>query len=258
MLADQRQAAIYDLIRKDGSVKTIALKSMLGVSEMTVRRDLEELEARNLIRRVHGGAVASLDRLSESSFAVNAEINVEKKLAIAHRAAQFVENGMYVALDASSTVSEFARLLKSYQGITIITNSLGVLWEFHTVPNARVMVLGGSLAIDGNSIEGTFAVDNASNLFVDTFFFSCAGFNADGVTNATPVASEVRKMLLKNARQSILLADSSKYGKNGFIKLFDWSDVDVLVSDSGLSKEAQESILASAPHLRIEVADTVS
>ena len=110
------------------------------------------------------------------------------------------------------------------------------------------------MAVDGNRIDGPFAVENAAHLYADAFFFSCAGFDAEGITNASPVAGEVRRMLLKNAKRNVLLTDSTKYGRKGFIALFDWSDVDILITDSGLTEEARDAITWAAPQLDIRIA----
>jgi DeoR/GlpR family transcriptional regulator of sugar metabolism len=255
MLANNRQSTIYDMLRKSGSVRTSELKSVLHVSEMTIRRDLEELETRNLVRRVHGGAIPAGDMLSDMSFEAQSEVSVEEKLAIAHKAVELVSDGMHVAIDGSSTGVEFARLLKNLHDITIVTNSLGILLEFRNVPSVSVIILGGSLAFDGNSIDGAFALENAKQLFVDAFFFSCAGFDAEGITNSSPISSEVRKTFIKNAKKKVLLADSTKYGNKGFIKLFGWDDVDVLITDSHLPAHAAEAILQNAPNLDIRITD---
>ena len=257
MLAAERQAVIYDLVRRGDAVKTSELKARLGASEMTIRRDLQELESRNLLRRVHGGAVPVGEIIDEHLFVVQSRVEVARKRPIAQLAAEIVCDGMSVAVDGSSTALEFARLLGNFKGITLVTNNLTVLWEFRGAA-VNLISLGGSVAIDGNSLDGAFAVENARQLHVDAFFFSCAGFGAEGVTNASPVASEVRRTLLSNAKQNILLADSTKYGKKGFITLFDWSDVDILITDSGLTEDARDAVAQAAPQLDIRIAQLVN
>lgn len=258
MLANDRQVMIYSLIRKQGSVKNTELKAMFPVSDMTIRRDLDELEAKKLVRRVHGGAVFAGEPVSEMSFSDRIVVEVEKKLAIAHKAVELVKEGMYVAIDGSSTGLELARLLKNFHDITVVTDSLNVLWELRNVSSIRVLTQGGWIAKDGNTVEGLFSVENAHRLSVDVFFFSCAGFDEEGITNSTPIGSDVRRAIQKNSKQNVLLADSTKYRRRGFIKLFAWIDVHVFVSDSGLSPAARQGIVEAAPHLELEIADTIA
>ena len=256
MLASERQALIYNLIRRDGSAETTELKAMLKVSEMTIRRDIDELEARRMVQRVRGGAIAIDSSMVEVPFAVQAGVNLDKKLSIAHKVIELVSDGMNIAVDGSSTGFESARLLKGFKDITLVTNNISVLWEFRDMSAIHVVTLGGSVAVDGNSIDGAWAQDNASQIFPDIFIFSCVGFNAEEITTTSPVGAEVRKILLKNSQKNVLLADSTKFGKKGFIKLFDWKGVDVLVTNSDLSDQARDSIISNAPHLEILLAES--
>lgn len=256
MLASERQTIIYNIVRRDGAVKTSDLKSILKVSEMTIRRDIEALEFRKLVQRVRGGAVAVGNTAGNMPFAIQSGIHLAKKLDIARTAAELVRDGMHIAVDGSSTGLESARLLKSFKDITLVTNNISLLWEFRNLPAIRVVILGGEIASDGNSIDGSFAIENAVQLFPDIFFFSCAGFDTDNITTATPIAVEIRKILLRNSKKNILLADSSKFGKKGFVRLFDWSNVNVLITNPDLSEQARDSILGNAPHLEIILAES--
>lgn len=255
MLAAERQSLIYTLVRENGSAKIGELARALRVSGMTVRRDLELLEAERRVQRVHGGAVSVAGPAPELPFASRSVLEIKKKLAIAESAKRMVTEGMNIAIDGSTTGLEFARRLRDAKGITVVTNNVGVLWEFHDQPGVSVIMLGGSLAGDGNTIEGTFAVEHANQIYVDMFFFSCAGFDEVSITNSTHMGSDVKRALLANAKQNILIADSTKFGKRGFLKLFEWSDVDILITDDEISDDAVASLKDRAPHLRVEIAE---
>ena len=257
MLAAERQSMIYALVREKGSAKIGDLAKALRVSGMTVRRDLEFLEAERVLHRVHGGAVSVAGPAPDLPFASRSVLEVNKKLEIAESAKKLVKEGMNIAIDGSTTGLEFARRLRGLEGITAVTNNVGVLWEFHDRSDVHVMMLGGALAGDGNTVEGTFAVDQASQMYVDMFFFSCAGFDELSITNSTHIGGDVKKGLLENAKQNVLLADSSKFGRRGFLKLFECADVDTLITDDEIEEEAVANLLERAPHLKIEVADSI-
>lgn len=206
MLASERQSMIYALVRERGSAKIGDLAKVLRVSGMTVRRDLELLEAERVIQRVHGGAVSVAGPAPDLPFASRSVLEVNKKLAIAESAKKLVNEGMNIAIDGSTTGLEFARRLRGIKGITVVTNNVGVLWEFHDQRDIHVMMLGGALASDGNTVEGTFAVEQANQMYVDLFFFSCAGFDELSITNSTHIGGDVKRALLENAKQNVLLA----------------------------------------------------
>ena len=239
---ETRKRIIYDLLTRKGSVTIVELARDLGVTDMTVRRDIAAMEKEGSLRRVHGGAVAIEGATMETSFTARRVKSRNQKVAIAKRAAGLLDSANALFIDGSTTCSELARLLPSGSGRQIVTDSLSVLLELNGRPGLELILLGGTLDQDGNTFDGVLAVENAGRIKVDLCFFSANGFDPEGVFNAGMIGSQVKQIMIRNSRRSVLLADSTKWGAGGMFKLCDWAEVDVLVSDSDIAPETAENL----------------
>jgi len=236
-----RHDAIYAILRKKGRVSCLELQQDLGVSLMTVRRDLDKLVSKGLVQKFHGGAELSRPNLlQELPFSKRKRVEVEKKVAIATEAVNLVADGDRIYIDGSTTGEEFAKRLRGRQNLIVVTDSLSIQLELFQTPGITVILLGGTLQADGNTIEGPIAIDNAHRLKCDKAFFSCAGFDESGITNPGPIGTEIKRIVSTRADKSILLADSTKWGKRGFMQFMDLSEIDLLVTDDSISNEALE------------------
>ena len=239
MLCATRQNIIYDYIRKNKEVNVNDLTQKFDVTDMTIRRDLSRLQNMGLIKRTHGGAVIFETNVKESSFVSRSITNLDKKKRIAAGASELIGDGLSIFIDGSTTGSELAMLLPAAKGLTIFTNSLAVLSQLKSANCAdNVIVIGGELSNDGNTFDGAIAVDVVSKLYVDLLFFSCGGFNKNGISNTGLIGTQIKKSMLTHSKQHILLADSTKYDSQWLYMLCDWSMVDVLISDSELDTAA--------------------
>ena len=133
----------------------------------------------------------------------------------------------------------------------MVTDSLSVLNEFGGCPGIELVLLGGTLEQDGNTFDGLLAVESARRIQVDCCFFSSTGFSDEGIVNAGMIGSQVKQLMIKSARKVGLLADSTKYGRNGIFKLCRWSDVDVLFTDSDLPVQARSAIRGAGTEVRV-------
>ena len=249
-LHEMRRQAIYRQICQHGSVKVNNLADKLTVSEMTVRRDLLELERCGLAKRIHGGAV-KITSINEKNFFLRKVENHEIKKKLAEAAIQILREGESIFLDAGTTCYELAKILPRDIGVTVVTNGLAVAVECHRQAHCKVILLGGILDEDGNTFGGMMALGNACQISVNHCFFSAAGFTNEIITNPGMIGTDVKKQMLKNARNRILVVDSSKYDKRGLVELCCWEQIDMLITDSQLPETAQNFIATQGVQVKI-------
>ncbi|RAV06323.1 DeoR/GlpR family DNA-binding transcription regulator [Paenibacillus sp. YN15] len=244
MFAQQRHQAILEKIQEEKAIKASDLMELFGVSFETVRRDLELLEKAGRLRRVHGGAVLSqLDYTKELPLNMREAAYVEEKREVARIAARYVKEGMSIAMDASTTNHQLARLLKGQVSrLTVITNSLAIAQELTDMPGYRIILPGGVLHNEEQSIIGELAEQFTAMFHADLFFMSISGATLEeGITDYGIGEVQVKKVMLKNAKRAIALADSSKLGAVSLLKVCGADEVECLITDSGVDPEFVEA-----------------
>jgi DeoR/GlpR family transcriptional regulator of sugar metabolism len=245
MLARQRQERILDHLRRHGGVRVSELVGLLGVSDMTVRRDIETLAHRGLLERVHGGATALGGRSSEEpGFAAKSELAREQKISIARAAAELVADRESVAISAGTTTLAVARELLSRNGLTVVTNSPPVADLMHDPARPdRTVVLVGGVRTPSNALVGPVTVAALRTLHVDTLILGVHGITAEeGLTTPNLMEAETSRALVACARRVIVTVDHTKWGVVGLSTIADLDRVDVLVTDSGISADARRSL----------------
>jgi DeoR/GlpR family transcriptional regulator of sugar metabolism len=236
-LAPKRWDALRALIRQRGAIRIEELCSELSVSPATVRRDLDELERAGAIRRVHGGAVNVDSRLDEPLFDAKTSIATKEKKRIAEAALQFVTPGDTIYLDGGSTVLELARLLRDRTNLTVVTNSLRAAIEL-AGHGPRVILVGGELRRLSQTIVGPLTRNTLQELHVDTAFMGTMGVDVkQGLTTTDPSEAFTKKLVLDQARQVVVLADSSKAGKVSFAGAGGWDKVHALITDTSVDRD---------------------
>jgi DeoR/GlpR family transcriptional regulator of sugar metabolism len=242
VLARQRQEQILEQVRATGGARVSDLVEILGVSDMTIRRDIASLARRGLVARVHGGATAIGGRSAdEPGFAVKSGMQTDEKAAIAAAAASLVEPGDSVALSAGTTTYAVALELRQVPELTVVTNSVPVAEILHASarPDLTVILIGG-VRTPSDALVGPVAVTALKTLHVDWLFLGVHGIDERaGLTTPNLVEAETDRALLSSARQVVVVADSTKWGVVGLSSIGRLDEVDVLVTDEGLSTEAQ-------------------
>ncbi|CCI53952.1 DeoR/GlpR family DNA-binding transcription regulator [Nostocoides jenkinsii] len=254
MLASQRQARILQELGGSGAVRVADLVTTLGVSDMTVRRDIEALARRGLLERVHGGAV-SLDQAhgltapapssDEPGFVVKSRLMLEAKAAIAAEAAQLVAPGSSIAISAGTTTMALAAELRSVQGITIVTNSIPAaqLLADTAETAGQTVVLTGGTRTPSEALVGPIAVGALRTLHVDMLFLGVHGLDERaGLTTPNLVEAETNRALIDCARTVCVTADHTKWGVVGLGTIVALDRVDILVTDTGLSRRAVDVV----------------
>ncbi|MFI6480815.1 DeoR/GlpR family DNA-binding transcription regulator [Nonomuraea sp. NPDC050663] len=243
MLAPQRQAAILKLIRTRRAVRVADLVREFGVSDMTVRRDLESLAERGLIAKVHGGAtVLGLDGAVEPGFAAKSVRERAEKEAIAARAAALVEPGTAIALSAGTTTAVLARHLADVAGLTVVTNSLPVAEVLHRDGRSdQTVILTGGVRTPSDALVGPVAVAALGTLHVDLLFLGVHGMaERTGFTTPNLLEADTDRALVRCARRLVVVADHTKWQTVGISTIAELEEADVLITDTGLTARACE------------------
>lgn len=237
--APERRERLRQIVRSRHAVRVEDLRSELGVSTATIRRDLDELEEAGALRRVHGGAVA-VDgvRPIEARFEAKAATHTEEKRRIAARALELVEPDSSVYLDAGSTCLELARLLAERDDVTVVTNSLPAIVEL-AGRGPRLVVVGGELRPLSQAIVGPLSARLLDELFVDRAFMGTFSLSLEsGLTTTDPGEAFTKGRVLTRAREVVLLVDSSKLGTRSFAHAGHLDQVDVVITDAALGEDA--------------------
>lgn len=246
MLAAQRRQRILDLVHRTGAVRVTELTRTLGVSDMTIRRDLDALDSQGLLEKVHGGATISRSSTDEPGFEAKWVREREQKERIAACAATLVEPGAAVALGAGTTTWTLAHPLRMVPRLTVVTNSAEIADVFHRGPREdQTIVLTGGIRTPSAALVGAVAIASLRSLNVDTVFVGAHGMDGRlGFTTPNLMESDTARALIASGRQVVVVADSSKWGVVGISTFARLDEADVLVSDEGLSAEAR-SVLSS-------------
>jgi len=242
MLAQQRQTAILDLIRRHGGVRVSQLVRQFGVSDMTIRRDLEVLAERGLVDKVHGGAtIAGPGSTEEPGFDAKSVRQQAEKRAIAARAALLVEAGTAVALSAGTTTAALAALLVDVPGLTIVTNSIPVANALYRAGRPdQTVVLTGGVRTPSDALAGPVAEAAIGSLNVDVLFLGVHGMSPrTGFTTPNLMEAGTNRVLVHAARRLVVLADHTKWETIGIATIAPLEDAHTLVTDSGLPDEAR-------------------
>jgi DeoR/GlpR family transcriptional regulator of sugar metabolism len=243
MFAVERQKHILETLRLEGAVWVSKLSQELGVTEETVRRDLEKLEKQEALVRTHGGAIPIDESNREMSLEKRKYLNTEAKERLAKEAASHVVPGDTIFLDASTTTFYMARELKNFRDITIVTNSMRVITELAGNPSIKVIGVGG-FASSNQSFVGTLASNYIEeNFFATKVFFSSRGVTVNGgILDSNEAECGIKKCMIKNSDQKFYLCDKSKIGRIGFAKLADFSEIDHFITEKPLSEEIAKAL----------------
>ncbi|PAQ15785.1 DeoR family transcriptional regulator [Bacillaceae bacterium SAOS 7] len=235
MFAKERYAVILDILQEHQSVRVSELTERFQVSIETVRRDLEALEKEGHLKRVHGGAVLEdVHSIQETNFTTREQKYIEEKMEIAKVASRFVIEGQSLALDVSTTNTEFAKVLvEKFERLTILTNSLQIANVLAKKPYFTIIMPGGVLRNEELCTTGEIAESAVSQFNIDTFFMSMSGISlTTGLTDYGIGEVEIKKRMLQSAQKAIVLADSSKFGVAALLKVCDFQDVSKVITDS--------------------------
>ena len=255
VLARQRQEVILDEVRRTGAVQVSALVLRLGVSDMTIRRDLDALARRGLVEKVYGGATSMVGRSTdEPGFEAKSVRQLVEKEAIARLAAEQVRPGTAIGLSAGTTTWTLARQLDEVADLTIVTNSVRVADALQQRGRTdRTVVLTGGVRTPSDALVGPVAVQSLRSLHLDLVFLGVHGIAPRaGFTTPNLNESETNRAFAEAAGRLVVVADSSKWSTVGISTIVDFDEVDLLISDQGLPLDARELL---GEHVELLLAD---
>ncbi|MBO1436980.1 DeoR/GlpR family DNA-binding transcription regulator [Meiothermus sp. CFH 77666] len=238
MKAEQRRSQIITLLEQKGSVLVDDLVERFGVSHVTIRKDLTELEARGLLHRTHGGATYTHKSLFNPSFREKVNLQQAEKQAIVQAALAYIEEADTLILDSGSTTLLLARLLKRhFRSLYIITNSIPIASELADT-QWEILLTGGQLRHHSMALIGPAAVRILEAYHADKAFMCATGVSiGKGYTTPNPYEAQTKQAMLKAADTAIALVDSSKLGRATLASFAALSEVGLLITDTGAPPE---------------------
>ena len=258
MLAKQRYTKILELLDKDGIVHTAELVKLMGVSSETIRKDLEYLDSQGRLSRVHGGAVpADSGKPADIpggyiSLQIRNSQNLEQKAAITSKAAGLVSEGQVIALDYGSTSQMMALVLKErFRSLTVVTNSIQNALMLAENPGITIILTGGILIRDEYTLVNEFS-STLESIHIDIMFMTVTGIDpVIGCTDQRLSEIRIQNQMHRSATRTIVLADSTKFGKASLLKICPVEEVDTIVTDSGISPQMESRIRGAGAKLII-------
>jgi DeoR family galactitol utilization operon repressor len=236
---NEREKAVMALLSERGSLSVGELSVQFGVSEVTVRSDLKSLEDRGLLTRTRGGAVPALHR----DILERQSERLEEKTRIARAAAELVEDGDVVMIEAGTTTALVARYLTGRRDVHIVTNSTLAFGYARANPALQLTMTGGEFRRPTESLVGPLALETLARLNVRWAFVGTDGFSvAKGMTTHLVEGAEIVRTMKAHAEKTVLVADASKYGRIGFASVLPLTAVDLILTDSNLSARAAREL----------------
>jgi DeoR family fructose operon transcriptional repressor len=246
-----RAKAICHALRQKGRMSVAEIQELLGVSDMTVRRCLNDMAAEGLLRRVHGGA-AAVDA-SPANIAFNARTveNLEYKTALAREAVRHIPSGCSIYLDGGTTCYEISRHLPDDLKCFVVTDSIAILKELRGRAGIETILLGGQLAGDDNTVDGPLAAENAARMSVDLCMISVGSFTTRHLQNNVLSSMLTKQIMLESAKRAICVSDASKFNKSRFMRICEWEAISLFLTDDRLPQAARDAIAAQDVEVRI-------
>ncbi|MFO7171439.1 MAG: DeoR/GlpR family DNA-binding transcription regulator [Bacillota bacterium] len=244
MLPEERKRRIRQIVESGAAVTVGDLSKAFGVSESTIRRDLQELAREGLLERTRGGAVPISPTREEPSFSEKTVQNRAEKMAIARVAASLVPDGASVILDAGTTTLEIARLLKARRNLTVMTNAYTIAAELADAPEIEVIVTGGTVRGNTLALVGPLAERALEEVNADILFLGTNGIDLErGLTTPSPAEASVKRRMIAAARKVVVVADHTKMRKVAFAAIAPLSSVHMIISDRGMDQQVARELI---------------
>ncbi len=246
MLIDERRQHVLAKIQREGRVLVSELSDTLGISRITIRKDLDFLESKGLLKRTHGGALASsTSTLLDPSLQEKEKKQSAEKERIAKAAASLVEEGLCIMLDSGTTTTAIARELRRFSNLTIITNAVNIAAELAGT-DFEVILTGGTLRKNSFSLVGPIPEDVLSEMHADILFLGVDGFDVKGgLTTPNFLESRVNRAMVRAAKRVVAVCDSTKFGRRSLALIAPAKDIHTVITDKALS-ENDVDVLTSA------------
>lgn len=236
MTTIERHQSIINKIKNEGQVKVLTLCEELKVSSVTIRKDLKFLEEKGLLFRAHGGATLNNPYTVEKPVNEKEKMNLAEKMRIGAAASKLVQPNDSILIASGTTVQAFAKNIQPRQNLTVITSALNVALELIHHPGIEIVQLGGLLRKSSSSVTGPYAKSILSDFSCSKLFLGVDGIDLDfGLTTANVMEAHLNREMIRVSQKTIVLADSTKFGRRGFGKICEFEDIDEIITDKGVS-----------------------
>ena len=243
LIVMERHQEILDLLKKEKHVKVATLCERLDVSAVTIRKDLKLLEDKGLLFRTHGGASLENPYMNERDVSEKASISAEEKSLIAEAAAQRIQENDSIIIASGTTVQQLAKAIKPIGKLNVITSSLLVAIELMKHRDLDIIQLGGNIRHRSGSVTGHYAEHILQHISSHQFFMGVDGIDLDfGCTTTNIEEAILNKKMMEAAQKTIILADSSKFGKRSLAKICELDEISEIITDKDLSAADAERI----------------
>lgn len=239
----ERRKYILDSLARHGFVRVADMAAEMNVTKATVRKDMEFLESKNLLYRAHGSASPVNPLVQDVSVHIKSTVNSEIKQKIAAEAARLIRANDSVFIASGSTVYAFAERIRPVEHLNVVTPSLRVAMLMNESEETTVTVLGGVLYKKSLSVRGEYAAQGFENVVCSKLFFGADGIDSSfGITCATAEEAALTQKMMRASARSIVLTDSSKFGRRGFGRICAMEQIDCIVTDDGISEQYRRLI----------------
>ena len=241
-----RRIKILESLKTHGQVNVNELSESLGVTGVTIRNDLAQLEKKRVLIRARGGAIKIEQNFADEDYPLSDKQKkhlFEKKREIGKRAAELIDENDTIILDSGSTTCELAKNLKKFNGLTIITNALNVATILAEYNNINVIVPGGMLKKNSLSLVGILAERGFKDYFCDKLFLGVDGFDLDfGISTPDPEEAHLNQIMIEISKEVIVVTDSSKFQRRGFALIAPVNKINTVVTDKGILPENKDKL----------------
>jgi len=252
VLNEERRRQILDILNREGRVLVVDLAKQFLTSQVTIRKDLDVLQAQGRIHRSHGGALPARESaLEDPTLREKEKLHRKEKLQIAAEAARMVHEGQVVILDSGTTTTAIVRALRDFQNLTIITNAVNIAAEL-SGSSLEVILTGGTLRKNSFSLVGPVADDTLRRLNADILFLGVDGFDVNhGLTTPNQLEAKVNRAMMDVARVVVVVCDSSKFGRRALCSIAPPAAVHHLITDRGIRKADLAALKQAGIHVTV-------
>ena len=232
----ERRNKIIELLKDSGQVTVVELNKILNVSGVTVRKDLQYLDDKGLLIRTHGGDMKNDYLVLDQNFDEKGKKFSDEKRKIGVKAAEMIENGDTLIMDAGTTVMQVAKNLLNKRNLIVLTPAINIALELMRNPDIQIILLGGPLRKSSGAVIGSYAEKMIREHFCSKLFLAADGFDPSfGVTTTNTQEANLNKLMIESAQQTFVVIDSSKFGRRGLSRICGIEDIDIIITDSNIT-----------------------
>jgi DeoR/GlpR family transcriptional regulator of sugar metabolism len=241
ILIKKRREDICKLLKEKNILSLSELSSILNISKVTIRRDLDYLARQNMIKKTYGGAIIETTKDYEPPYMIRSLKMEEQKKSIGKLAASLIPENSLIFIDVGTTLLELAKNLPLDKNISVLTNWIPIAEELGKKQFSNLFLLGGKVNCREMSIIGNYPLQFLDNFNIEICFIGVGGISIDhGLTDYTVEEIEIKKQMIQRSKQKIVLADHTKFNRLAPIKICDLSDIDTIITSEGLEEELKQ------------------